>query len=177
MYANYNDNELIYLIKDGNSLAKEYLFNKYSILIKKIYRDGFYRYKCQLYDFLQEGLLVLERVINTYNEIYRFSFFSYFKVCFTRRLIRLNETKDITFLDERVKYHFTDAKDEQINPLQKIIEYSIKDEDELTKLIIKECILENFSLTSFCIKYNLNYNETYIMYRKIRLKLEKILTN
>ena len=177
MYVRYNDNELVYLSKDGNVPAKEYLFKKYSVLIKKLYREGYYYTRYQMYDFIQEGLLILEKVINSYDFNYKFTFYKYFVICFTRRLSRLNKTSDISLSERHVKYRCDDIVDSKNTGLKKIIEHSMKTEDELTKLIIKECLFENLSINSFCIKYNLEYNETYSIYRKIRLKLEKLLTN
>ena len=78
MYVNHNDYELVYLIKDGNVPAKEYLFKKYSVLIKKIYREGFYNLRYQLFDFMQEGFIILEKVITSYDFSFNFSFYNSF---------------------------------------------------------------------------------------------------
>ena len=177
MYINYNDYELIYLIKEGSAPAREVLFGKYSILLKKIYKEGFYYKIYQLYDFIQEGLLILNKVIYSYSLEFNYNFYSYFKLCFARRLSRLSETKEISLYENRVKYKFIDVVDIKTNSLKKIIEREIKDEDEITKRIVSECIFENLSIQSFCFRYNLDYTNTYYLYRKIRLKLEKILTN
>ena len=177
MYVRYNDNELVYLSKDGNVPAKEYLFKKYTSLIKKMYREGFHAKRFLMLDFMQEGFLILEKVISSYDFRYKFTFYSYFVICFNRRIYRLLNTGDITLCEQHVKYHCMDMVDSKSNTIRKIIEHSIKEEDELTKKIISECIFENFSINSFCLKYDLNYNDVYSAYRKIRLKLEKILTN
>ena len=177
MYVNYNDYELIYLIKEGSIPAKNYMFNKYSLLIKKIYREGYYRQTYQLLDFLQEGLLILEKVIYNYDNDFSYSFFNYFKLCFSRRLSRLNINGEIVLNERRVKYKFVDSIDVKSNSVKKLIEREIENEDELTKRVINECIFENLSIQSFCLKYDLDYTNTYYLFRKIRLKLEKILTN
>ena len=63
MYVNHNDYELIYLIKEGNVAAKDFLFKKYTSLIKKMYRDGYYAKRFLMLDFMQEGFLILEKVV------------------------------------------------------------------------------------------------------------------
>lgn len=177
MYIKHNDYELVYLIKEGSNKARELLFDKYGVLIRKIYREGFYSQKYHLFDFLQEGFLVLEKVIYSFNMNYTFNFYSYFTLCFSRRLLRLNITGDVIFNEKSVKYKFVDTVDVKTNLIRKLIEREIENEDDLTKKIINECIFENLSVHSFCSKYDLNYTNTYYLYRKIRLKLEKILTN
>ena len=90
MYINYNDYELIYLAKENSETAKKILFDKYSTLISKMYREGFYYQKYHYSDFLQEGLMILETTINNYKNDYDVSFYNYFKICFARRLKRIN---------------------------------------------------------------------------------------
>ena len=92
MYVNYNDYELIYLIKEGSTQAREILFNKYSVLLKKIYKEGFYYKIYQMHDFIQEGLLILNKVIYSYSLEFSYNFYNYFKLCFARRLSRLSLT-------------------------------------------------------------------------------------
>ena len=177
MYINHNDYELIYLIKEGVVPARKVLFDKYSVLLKKIYKEGFYYKKYQMYDFIQEGLLILNKVIYSYSLEFNYNFYNYFKLCFARRLSRLSMTKEIAFYEDRVKYKFVDVIDVKTNSIKKMIEREIENEDDITKLIVSECIFENLSIQSFCFRHNLDYTNTYYLYRKIRLKLEKILTN
>ena len=177
MYISHNDYELVYLIKEGCIQAKELLFEIYGVLIKKIHREGFYYNKYPLLDFLQEGLLILEKVIYNYNIGFSYSFYNYFILCFSRRLARLHVSEDIMLCEKRVKYKFIDTVDVKTNSVRKLIERAIEDEDEISKKLIYECFLENLSIQSFCVKYNLDYAKTYYAYRKIRFKLEKILTN
>ena len=177
MYINYNDNELIFLLKDGSERAKSILFKKYSILISKMYKEGFYYKRYHYSDFLQEGLIILEKALISYNDDFEHSFYNYFKICFSRRLSRLNHQSDTVLCERGVKYQNPDSIYIYENNLISIIEKEFEDEDELTKKILQECIIDNCSLKSFCKQYNLNYPNTYYLYRKIRLKLEKMLTN
>ena len=122
-------------------------------------------------------MVILNKVIYSYSLEFCNNFYNYFKLCFIRRLSRLSYTKEIAFCDNRVKYKFIDVVDVKTNSIRKLIEREIKDEDDITKRIVSECIFENLSIQSFCLRYDLDYTNTYYLYRKIRLKLEKLLTN
>ena len=176
MYINYNDYELMYLAQEGSEKAKRLLFDKYSNLIMKIFREGYY-YKIYNYsDFLQEGLLILESTINSYDKSFDYSFYNYFKLCFARRVNRIKKQKGLLICETPVKYkskdfcNFTDSK------LRYLIQKEFEKESEIIKKILSECILENCSVKTFCKENNLDYRKIQYLYTKIRLKLEKILT-
>ena len=176
MYINFNDFELLYLVKEGSEKAKTLLFDKYSTLIKKIYREGFYYQRYHYSDFLQEGLMVLENVVCNYKNHYEVTFYNYFKICFARRLKRINSQNDLRICEKVVKYRVTDIKDINDNKLRHILEKECEKEPEIIKKILNECVIGNYSLNRFCEENNLNYRKIYYLYTKMRLKLEKILT-
>ena len=89
----------------------------------------------------------------------------------------MNSQSDLVFFEREVKYKNLEIGYTKNNTLIHLIEREFKDEDELTKKILYECIIENCSLKTFCDQNNLNYANTYYQYRKIRLKLENLLTN
>ena len=78
MYLGWNDYELIYLIKEGNELALNLMYHKYSNFIRIKARElGFRGF--DLDDCIQEGLLLLTKAIKTFNNDYNKSFWSYFR--------------------------------------------------------------------------------------------------
>lgn len=176
MYINYNDYELMYLTREGSEAAKKLLYDKYANLIMKIYREGYYYKKYNYSDFQQEGLMILEAAIKKYDEKFNYSFFHYFKLCFVRRLNRINNQTGLLLCEMNVSYKMTDTKDRTDNKLKYIIRKEYETEPILIRKIVEECILENCSLNTFCEENNLDYRKTYYLYTKIRLKLEKILT-
>ena len=177
MYVKYNDYELIYLIKEGSEEARRYFFMKYSTLVNKIYREGLYYKKYYYSDFLQEGLMILEKTIESYNSNYTFDFYNYFKLCFSRRLMRVERQGSLMICEKNVGFKMIDTVDKSTNSLINRVEKTIQEEDEFTKKIIKECLFDNLSLKTFCKKYDLDYQKTYYLYRKIKSKLENLLTN
>ena len=88
MEDKYNDNELLYLMREGSIEAEEIIYKKYIFLIhkristfkiQKRYRD----------DFFQEGLMCLNVAINTYCDMYKKSFNKFFDLILQRKFIAL----------------------------------------------------------------------------------------
>lgn len=84
----YNDYELLYLIYECDEEALGILFNKYEPFIKKKIFD--FKINRTMYDdFFQEGLLSLDLAIRKYNPFYDKSFFKFFEMILTRRIMTL----------------------------------------------------------------------------------------
>lgn len=88
MQYHYNDNELLYLINEGNDSALKVMYMKYVPLIKKRIFD-FKIDRMRYEDFFQEGLMMLDKAIKTFNPIYNKSFNKYFDLILQRKYIRL----------------------------------------------------------------------------------------
>jgi len=85
----YNDYELLYLIQEKDDTALDIMFRKYIPLIKS--RIKSFRIKERnREDFLQEGLLVLNKAIQRYNPDYsKKTFTKYFDLILQRRFIQI----------------------------------------------------------------------------------------
>jgi RNA polymerase sporulation-specific sigma factor len=84
----YNDNELLYLLYEGEEVARQLLFKKYKFLIYKRLRA--FRIKDKNFDdFFQEGLMALNDAINHFNPYYHKSFNKYFDLILQRRIISI----------------------------------------------------------------------------------------
>ena len=140
MYINYSDSELVYLAKEGIEEAKSYLFKKYTTLIMKIYSSSMYYKEQSLSDFVQEGLIVLEAVIESYDMTFTNSFYSYFLVCFKRRISRIKQYEKLNFDELVVHYGSRRSSNHSFYQLRYIINRELESEDELTKKIIQSCI-------------------------------------
>ena len=82
----YNDNELLYLLYEGEEVARAILFSKYSNLIYK--RLRVFKIKDKNFeDFFQEGLMALNDAVNTFNPRFKKSFNKYFDLILQRRII------------------------------------------------------------------------------------------
>lgn len=131
MYLGWNDYELIYLIKEGNELALNLMYRKYSNFIRiKARKLGFKSYFID--DCVQEGLLLLTKALMVYDSKYNKSFWSFFNLILERRLWRYHKQiqtdevimDDLDLVDqnrfkEKIKEYGTILKDSY---LQKIYE-------------------------------------------------------
>ena len=99
MIYNYNDYELLYLIKEQNEKALNILINKYIPLIYSIIN----RWNINYYekeDYFQEGLYCLNIAINTFSDKYNKTFTKYFELIWNRRIISLVKSKvEYTYID------------------------------------------------------------------------------
>lgn len=84
----YNDNELLYLLYEGEDIARQILFGKYNNLIFKRLRAFRIKEK-NIEDFYQEGLMALNDAVNTFNPRFKKTFNKYFDLILQRRIIGL----------------------------------------------------------------------------------------
>lgn len=102
----YNDQELLYLLYEGEEIAQTILLLKYRNLIYKRLK-AFRIKKRSLDDYFQEGLMALNDAINSYNPLYRKTFTKYFDLILQRRIINLLRKEYNYFY----KVMFRDLKD------------------------------------------------------------------
>ena len=88
MYIKYNDFELLYLIEEGSEEAYYALIYKYQFLIHQKITDFHIKDKYRD-DFFQEGLMVLDEAIRTFNEYKGKSFTMFFQMVLSFRIQRL----------------------------------------------------------------------------------------
>ncbi|MCM1260225.1 MAG: sigma-70 family RNA polymerase sigma factor [Prevotella sp.] len=84
----YNDNELLYLVKENSEEAIEILVEKYRFCIWNKIRDMNITIEARE-DFLQEGLILLHKAIWSFVEEKNVTFYSYFHLLLTRKFIDL----------------------------------------------------------------------------------------
>lgn len=85
-----NDNELIYMVRESDEEARNKIIKKYMPIIKKLAYDYYQAYKekgAEMDDFIQEGMIALNKAINTYNDIGDVKFYSYACLCIKRNFI------------------------------------------------------------------------------------------
>lgn len=88
----YNDYELLSYISENNEEANEIMFKKYEPLVKRIAQDMMKYAKnsgIELNDFIQEGMLGLNKAIQHFNEAKDVTFFTYAQTCIKRKMIDL----------------------------------------------------------------------------------------
>lgn len=84
-----NDNELIYMIRDGDDFAIDRLFEKYKPLVTSI-ANSFYvfgkRLGIEFSDLMQEGYIGLYNAYSSFNEYGNVKFYTYALTCIRNHL-------------------------------------------------------------------------------------------
>lgn len=90
-YSDYNDNEIINYISEGNEEANYIIYDKYKPLIYKIATKLHKKYckntGLEVNDLVQEGMLGLNNAVNHYQECKDTLFYTYAKTCIERKII------------------------------------------------------------------------------------------
>ncbi len=96
-YKNYNDYELISMVRENDEFSYYSLFEKYKPIVKNISKEFYDRYSDYGYDyddFIQEGYVGFQNALNKYDSSKGALFYTFVELCIRRRL--LSFTKSIT---------------------------------------------------------------------------------
>lgn len=119
----YNDFELVSLIRENNEEAREILYNKYKPIIVKKSTDQIYKlgsYGMEINDLIQEGYIGLDNAITCFNEKENTSFYTFALLCIDRQIItyikkntnnKAMVLNDAINLDDGKEYLFRDNTD------------------------------------------------------------------
>ena len=119
----YNDFELVSLIRENNEEAREILYNKYKPILVKKSTDQIYKlgsYGMEINDLIQEGYIGLDNAINCFNEKENTSFYTFALLCIDRLIItyikkntnnKAMVLNDAINLDDGKEYLFRDNTD------------------------------------------------------------------
>lgn len=115
-YNDYNDNELISYIAEGNEDANNLLIEKYKPLITKMATKVLPYCRSnglELSDLVQEGMIGLNHAIERYHEQKDILFYTYAKVCIKRKMLSVaagsNRSKN-KILNESISYDDDETK-------------------------------------------------------------------
>ena len=87
IFRNYNDYEVVNLVKQGNEEAFDFMVSKYNYFIAKKIRK--FNLTKNYEDIFQESLMVLYKSIQRFDEKYNKSFMRYFELNLTNRFITI----------------------------------------------------------------------------------------
>lgn len=123
-YKNYNDYELIYMVRENDNFCYDELFNKYQPVIKSIAYDFYTKYKNYGYDlddFNQEANLAFHKSVNGFDESKNILFYTFCTLCIRRTLMSFcrrisNNKKNISVtnllsIDEYDMFGFSNVDD------------------------------------------------------------------
>ena len=171
-YKNYNDYELISMVRENDEFSYYSLFVKYKPIVKNISKEFYDRYSDYGYDyddFIQEGYVGFQNALNKYDSSKGALFYTFVELCIRRRL--LSFTKNITLPKRNIsnKYFVSlddlDVRDNSVS-LNDELDYedtmnTIK--DVLYSLDLKytapfELKMNNFSLKEISILLEVSIN-------------------
>lgn len=177
MYINWNDYELLYLIKDGSECAKGVFYEKYNYLIYKCFVKYHLNRKILFQDFLQESLMVLERLIFRFDDRIPIRFYTYFNLVLKNLALKLKDKRGIQLTERSCEYlEYEPIYHARQNSIIYILQKEFEKESNLIKNMFDACFVKGISLANFCKEYCLNYSNAYQVYKKMGLRIEKILT-
>ncbi len=90
MYENYTDEEILDIIKKGDSKATDYLITKYKNLVK-IRARAYFMIGADTEDIIQEGMIGLYKAIRDYKKADA-SFQTFAKICIDRQVMTAIKT-------------------------------------------------------------------------------------
>lgn len=176
MFVNYNDYELLYLINDeGSEQAFNLLLEKYTRFIKMVIKRYIFETDKQN-DLNQEGLLVLIRCINTYDERKNASFFSYFYVSLKRRFGNLKKDdyySENIFLENNT-YNYNNTNRMSKVSLSYYKKLAMANLNEKGILYFEDCICAGDPLSTFAKNNDITYYEAKKIKQEVIKKLKKI---
>ncbi len=85
-YADMTDEELIKIIRNGDSYAQDFLINKYKGVVRGKARSYFI-IGADKDDLIQEGMIGLYKAIRDYQEDRLVPFYAFAEICITRQII------------------------------------------------------------------------------------------
>ena len=88
-YKDYNDYELIYMVREQDENSYGVLFQKYIPVIRRLaaeYYRSFGSYGYDLDDFIQEGYLAFQKALRSFDEEKEILFYTFATVCIRRKL-------------------------------------------------------------------------------------------
>lgn len=188
-YENFNDNELIFMVKEQDEDAQNILYDKYYYLIRKIinkYQKICYVLSIDIKDLLQESLITFYNAINNYNEDYNASFKTFLTLCIERRINNIiryyNSSKQKSLsnyisLDRIEELNLTNKiSDNKNDPL--VIISDLDNISNIKKILSKQelnvfiLLLKGLSYKEIGLKLNLTYKAVDSTVSRIRKKLK-----
>lgn len=174
IFRNYNDFEIINLIKEGNQEAFVFMVSKYKYLIAKNIRRFNLVYDYE--DCFQECLMLLYKSIIKFNEIYNKTFTRFFELNLKNYLISYKKKNNnyFNFKTEKLPRFYNQAiKEPRENYyLDSEVNQALKRLSKFEKQIFQAKIIENRSVRETANYYQTNEKRIYNALDRIRKKIK-----
>jgi len=177
-FRNYNDYEIIDLIKQGNEEAMNLMFEKYRWLIaKKITK---FNLTDIFEDCYQEGLMVLHRSVLRFDDQHNKSFTRYFETNLEHHLISVirSRQRKNRFMNEKLHLLVTDEirEPEAVYPAEAEIMAGLESLSPFEKKIFTARLIQGKAIKeiaeTLCVPPKKVYNAVERIRKKIKMRLE-----
>ncbi|MGM0495131.1 MAG: sigma-70 family RNA polymerase sigma factor [Bacillota bacterium] len=174
IFRNYNDFEIINLIKQGNQEAFVFMVNKYKFLIAKNIRKFNLVYDYE--DCYQECLMLLYKSIIKFNEKFNKTFTRFFEMNLRNYLISYKKKNNnyFNFKIEKLPlfYNQTIKEPRQTYFLDSEVKLALKRLSDFEKQIFQTKIIENRSVKETARFFKTNEKRIYNALDRIRKKIK-----
>lgn len=165
----YNDFELLYLAKEGSEEATEIILEKYKMLVLRFIKDFNIEQKMKE-DFIQEGLVTINKAINCYDVYSRMTFTKFVEMLIYRRfidLMRKNKKETIVPI-EKIDYIFQETEKEY--QLQETLEFTYDSLSKFENQVYRLKNIEGLSSKQISQKLNVDIKKVYSAVDRIKKK-------
>ena len=188
-YKNYNDYELIYMVRENDDNSRNILYEKYYPIVCKFASDYYHRYSDYGYeydDFYQEAMYAFDKAIVNYNEEKDTLFYTFLIVCLRRCLLSFvrnisNKNKNISnslfveldndsLIDKKSTFSFI-FEEKEIQDICKEIMYD--DTLSLIDTSMFELRLNGFSYREIGVLLGMTASDIEFKFRKIKRRLKR----
>jgi RNA polymerase sporulation-specific sigma factor len=174
IFRNYNDFEIINLIKRGNDEAFELMVDKYKYLIAK--KIGSFNLAYQYDDCFQESLMILYKSVIKFDESFNKSFTRFFEgnlinclISIKRRLNRYG-----TFINEKLPVLYDDVihEDKEIYIRECEIKTALEQLSSFERQVFHCKIIKKMSVQQSAYELNCDDKKIYNAIDRIRKKIK-----
>ncbi|HOO43480.1 MAG TPA: sigma-70 family RNA polymerase sigma factor [Bacillota bacterium] len=174
IFRNYNDFEIVNLIKQGNEEAFDFMVEKYQYLIAKKIRK--FNLTDQFDDLFQEALMILHKSVLSFDESYNKTFTRYFELNLVNKLITIKNksNKYGQFLSEKLPGLYYGSVKESMNYYisENEIRTALETLSDLEKQVFQIKIIEKRTVRETADFLNMPEKKIYNALDRIKNKLK-----
>jgi RNA polymerase sporulation-specific sigma factor len=174
IYRNYNDYEIINLVKQGNDEAFNFMVDKYKFLIAK--KIKMFNLGYDYDDCFQEALMVLHRSIMRFDDKYNKTFTRYFEGNLVNYLItyKKRQSNYLNFKSEKLPmlYHLQINEEETEVYLDKTIIHTLASFSNFEKRVYQARIIDRLEVRKCAELLNCEEKKVYNAIDRIRNKIK-----
>lgn len=174
IFRNYNDYEIIHLVKRGNEEAFQFMVTKYKYFIAK--KINSFNLSGDFDDIYQESLMVLYKSVIKFDDTYNKTFTRYFELNLTNKLISIKNKHNRygKFISEKLpSLYVNETKDIYSSYLSEIeVKYALSTLSNLEKKVFQAKIIQKRTVRETAVFLNCDEKKIYNTLDRIKNKLK-----